>query len=68
MTSMKPLVAEPGWPDSQGRPVAFLIDYSNRLERDIIHDWIERNQPDAAFVEASEIPPSRRHRRHRRLS
>ena len=68
MTSMKPLVAEPGWPDSDGRPVAFLIDFSNRLEREILHDWIERHQPEAAFVETAEIPPSRRHRRHRRLS
>lgn len=68
MTSTRPLVDEPAWPDSDGKPIAFLVDASNRLEHNLIHDWIERTKPHAAFVETAEIPPSRRHRRHRRLS
>ncbi len=68
MTSTKPLVDEPAWPRSEGRPIAFLLDTSNRLERDMIHDWIERTQPSQAYVETADIPSSRRHRRHRRLS
>ncbi|MBT8165418.1 MAG: glycerol-3-phosphate 1-O-acyltransferase [Acidimicrobiia bacterium] len=67
MTSTQ-MVNEPAWPDSQGRAVAFLIDTSNRLEQDLIRDWIERTQPFHSYVETAEIPPSRRHRRHRRLS
>jgi glycerol-3-phosphate O-acyltransferase len=67
MTSTQ-LVNEPAWPDSQGRAIAFLIDTSNRLEKDLIQDWIARTQPFHAYVETAEIPPSRRHRRHRRLS
>ena len=68
MTMLKPMVDEPAWPDSEGQPIAFLIDTSNRLERELIQDWIERTQPESAFVETAAIPPSRRHRRHRRLS
>jgi glycerol-3-phosphate O-acyltransferase len=64
----KPMVDEPGWPDSEGHPIAFLIDTSNRLELEIISDWIERNQPPDALVETAAIPPSRRHRRRRKLS
>ena len=62
------MIDEPSWPDSDGRPITFFPDVSNRLELNLIHEWIERNQPEGAFVETAEIPPSRRHRRHRRLS
>ncbi|MBT8203491.1 MAG: glycerol-3-phosphate 1-O-acyltransferase [Acidimicrobiia bacterium] len=68
MTETKALVDEPRWPESDGRPIAFLIDTSNRLENELIADWIERSAPEGAFVETAEIPSSRRHRRHRRLS
>jgi glycerol-3-phosphate O-acyltransferase len=62
------LVDEPAWPDGEGRAIAFLIDTSNRLEQDLITDWLERTQPFHSYVETAEIPSSRRHRRHRRLS
>ena len=68
MTASTQLFSEPAWPQAEGRPIAFLIDTSNRLERDIILGWIERNSPFHAYVETADIPPSRRHRRHRRLS
>ncbi|NNC90900.1 MAG: glycerol-3-phosphate 1-O-acyltransferase [Acidimicrobiia bacterium] len=68
MTAPMHTLNEPPWPDAEGRPIAFLIDTSNRLERDLINDWIERTSPFHAYVETADIPPSRRHRRHRRLS
>ncbi|MDH3605913.1 MAG: 1-acyl-sn-glycerol-3-phosphate acyltransferase, partial [Acidimicrobiia bacterium] len=68
MTTPSVLFDEPAWPDSAGRPIAFLLDTSNRLELDLINDWIQRLQPADAYPETAEIPSSRRHRRHRRLS
>ncbi len=68
MESPTQLVDAPAWPDTQGRAVAFLIDTSNRLEHELITEWIERNQPFHSYAETAEIPSSRRHRRHRRLS
>lgn len=62
------LIAEPAWPENHGRPIVLLVDASNSLERRLIAGWIERNRPDDLEVETAELPPSRRHRRHRSLS
>ena len=35
---------EPSWPESEGRPVTFLVDASSSLERRMILDWIDREQ------------------------
>ncbi len=68
MTAPAALVGEPPWPDSDGRPIAFLLDVSNRLERDMIMDWLERNRVSGVDVETAALPSSRRHRRHHELS
>ena len=68
MTEPGLLLDEPPWPDSDGRPVAFLLDVSNRLERDMIMEWIERNRVSDIDAEIAGLPSSRRHRRHHELS
>ncbi len=59
------LVDEPGWPETGGRPVVFLTDASSRLERRLMHDWVERTQPGDISpddVTVTSIPRSRRRR------
>lgn len=68
MTEPGVLVDEPTWPDSGGRPIAFVLDVSNRLERDMIMGWMERNRVAGVDVELAGLPSSRRHRRHQELS
>ena len=66
--SAPPLAAEPAWPDLGDRPVVLLVDASNRLETQLIEGWLDRHGPEEAHVETAELPPSRRHQRHRGVS
>jgi hypothetical protein len=62
--------AEPGWPRSEGRPIAFLLDASSALERRLLTRWIERHCPadvKPGCYEMIAIPASRRRRRKRAL-
>jgi len=77
MTPMAPAsggrarLEDPGWPESGGRRVLFLLDASSGLEWRLLADWIERNRPEAVNPNTCElvaIPPSRRRRRRRQDS
>ncbi len=57
---------EPSWPDSEGRPLTFLVDASSSLERRLILDWISRERPSGDGYRVIPLPPSRRHRLRRR--
>jgi glycerol-3-phosphate O-acyltransferase len=57
---------EPSWPDSNGRPIVFLLDASSPLERRVLESWIDRRAPDGvepADYEIIAIPASRKRRR-----
>ncbi len=68
MTEPGLLTNEPAWPDSDGRPTTFVLDISNRLERDMIMGWLERNRVPGIDAETAGLPSSRRHRRHQEMS
>lgn len=53
---------EAGWPDSEGRPVVFLIDAASSLERRLLGRWIEAHRPTDAEYRVVAVPPSRRRR------
>jgi glycerol-3-phosphate O-acyltransferase len=36
---------EPGWPDADGRRIAFLLDAASGLERRLLLDWLRRRRP-----------------------
>jgi glycerol-3-phosphate O-acyltransferase len=55
-----PLRNEPGWPESEGRRIVFLLDASSAVERRIAESWIARHAPEGAAWELVEIPPTRR--------
>ncbi len=54
------LVAEPGWIGS-GPPLIFLGDASSKLERRLIHSWIEQTSAGRPY-DLAWLPPSRRMR------
>ncbi|MEO8605332.1 MAG: glycerol-3-phosphate 1-O-acyltransferase [bacterium] len=57
-------VADTGWPSADGRRVVFLLDACSRIERRLLHDWIEQHRPAGMNGElVIPIPPSRRRRR-----
>jgi glycerol-3-phosphate O-acyltransferase len=54
---------EPGWPESRGERVLFLLDASSPLEKRLLEDWVARHRPtNGASVgyDLVPIPPSRR--------
>ncbi len=58
------------WPFVAGRRTVFLLDASSSLERQLLDEWIEKNRPEGinpSVCETIPIPPSRRHRRVKRL-
>ena len=69
--STTPNDIEPGWPETGGRDVVFLLDTASRFERRLLEEWIERHRPNAsapdfaaaaARVDVLSLPSSRRRR------
>ncbi len=55
-----PVDQAPRWPLDTGGSLVFLLDAHSSIERQLLDEWIERNQPPGARSDRYLIPTSRR--------